>query len=315
MLIEISLKKNPFGLAFLNRLTINNHLFKFVVFVYILIFISLTIESSLQALQIEASPIGSRTHYVYDRAEIINQHYENLLDEYLRQLDDSTSAEIIVYTIPGFFGHSIMKDGQEIQDRDTLSNYIFNELNLDGIKGIGKGGKDNGILLLFSSKPDTSGGSMRIEVGRGLEGNITDGIAGEILDTYLVPAKDLYAKNGNITVLDQGLLDTVVSLGQYIGYSNDDPNYELTKELQQQSQVDYFGIIIIVIIILSVLLLSLRKGGRNLRRWGSYGGAGWYGGSSGSGWSGGSGSGSGGGFSGGGSGGGGGHSSGGGAGR
>ena len=39
-------------------------------------------------------------HYVYDRAEIINQHYENLLDKYLRQLDDSTSAEIIVYTIP-----------------------------------------------------------------------------------------------------------------------------------------------------------------------------------------------------------------------
>ena len=223
-----------------------------------------------------------------------------MLDDYLRQLDDSTSAEIIVYTIPGFIGHGIMKDGQEIQDRDTLSNYIFNELNLDGIKGIGKGGKDNGILLLFSSKPDTSGGSMRIEVGRGLEGNITDGIAGEILDTYLVPAKDLYAKNGNITLLDQGLLDTVVSLGQYIGYSNDDPNYELTKELQQQSQVDYFGIIIIVIIILSVLLLSLRRGGRNWRRWGSYGGAGWYGGSSGSGWSGRSGSGSGGGFSGGG---------------
>ena len=154
---------------------------------------------------------------------------------------------------------------------------------------------------------------MRIEVGRGLEGNITDGIAGEMLDIYLVPAKDLYAKNGNITVLNQGLLDTVVSLGQYIGYSNDDPNYELTKELHQHSQVDYFGIIIIVIIILSVLLLSLRRGGRNWRRWGSYGGAGWYGGSSGSGWSGRSGSG--GGFSGGGSGGGGGHSSGGGAGR
>ncbi len=70
MLIEISLKQNAFGLASLNRLTINNHLFKFVAFVYILIFISLTIESSLQTLQtlqIEASPIGSRTHYIYDR--------------------------------------------------------------------------------------------------------------------------------------------------------------------------------------------------------------------------------------------------------
>jgi len=305
------LKRNPFGLAFLNRLTSGNSLSKFVVFVSIIIFISLTIESPLQTMQSEASPIGSRTHYVYDRAGVINEHYENLLDNYLRQLDDSTTVEIIVYTIPGFFGHGITKDGQEIQDRDTLSNYIFNELNLDGIKGIGKTGKDNGILLLFSSNAVSSGGSMRIEVGRGLEGNITDGIAGEILDTYLVPAKDLYTKNGNSTLLDQGFLDTIVSLGQYIGYSNNDPNYELTNEPQQQSQIDYFGIIIIVIIFLGVLLLSFRRGGRNWRRWGSYGGAGWYGGSG----SGLSGSGSGSGFSGGGSSGGGGHSGGGGAGR
>ncbi|WP_425319400.1 TPM domain-containing protein [Candidatus Nitrosocosmicus oleophilus] len=54
-------------------------------------------------MQSEASPIGSRTHYVYDRAGVINEQYENLLDNYLRQLDDSTTVEIIVYTIPGFF--------------------------------------------------------------------------------------------------------------------------------------------------------------------------------------------------------------------
>ena len=60
-----------------------------------------------------------------------------MLDYYLRQLDDSTIAEVIVDTILGFIGHGIMKDGQEIQDRDTLSNYIYNELYLDGIKGIG----------------------------------------------------------------------------------------------------------------------------------------------------------------------------------
>lgn len=266
----------------------------------------------MESLQIGASPIGTRTHYIYDRAGIINEKYENLLDNYLRQLDDSTTAEVIVYTIPGFTGHGIMKDGQEIQERDTLSNYIFNELYLDGIKGIGKGAKDNGILVLFSSNPDSAGGSMRMEVGRGLEGNITDGIAGEILDTYLVPARDVYAKNGNITLLDQGFLDTVVLLGQYIGYSNDDPNYKLTREIQQQSQVDYFGIIIFVVIFLAVIILSFRRGGRTWRRWGSYGGAGWYGGSSGGGggWS------SSGGFGGGGSsGGGGGRSSGGGAGR
>jgi len=48
---------------------------------------------------------------------------------------------------------------------------------LDGIKGIGKKDKDNGILVLYSLKRDSGGGSMRIEVGRGLEENITDGTA------------------------------------------------------------------------------------------------------------------------------------------
>ncbi len=30
------------------------------------------------------------------------------------------------------------KNGQEINDRDTLANYLFNEVPLDGITGIGK---------------------------------------------------------------------------------------------------------------------------------------------------------------------------------
>jgi len=289
---------------------------KYVVFGSIIVLsFFLFIVHTANLSPVESSATGTRTHYVFDRAGIIDEKYTNLLETYLRQLDDSTSAEVIVYTIPSFIGHGIMKDGQEIQDRDTLSNYIFNELGLDGIKGIGKAGKDNGVLLLFSSNPDTSGGSMRIEVGRGLEGNITDGIAGEILDTYLVPARDAYVKNGNITVLDQGILNTVISLGQYIGYSNSDPNYKVTPQTQQQSALDYFGIIVMLIIFLAVFsLMFRRRGGRNWRRWGGYGGMGWYGGTGGgigSGWGGG---GSSGGFGSGGTGGGG-YSSGGGAGR
>jgi uncharacterized protein len=285
--------------------------FEFILICSFLLLVAFTFDISL----VESSPTGTRPHYVFDHAGVINDKYENLMDTFLRQLDDSTTAEVIVYTIPGFIGHGIKKDGQEIQDRDTLSNYIFNELYLDDIKGIGKTGKDNGVLVLFSSKPDTSGGSMRIEVGRGLEGNITDGIAGEILDTYLVPAREVYVKNGNITLLDQGILNTVISLGQYIGYSNSDPSYKLTPQTQQQSPLDYLGIIIMVIVFLAVFSLILRRrGGRNWRRWGGYGGMGWYGGTGGglgSGWGSG---GTGGGFGSGGTGGGG-YSSGGGAGR
>jgi uncharacterized protein len=113
------------------------------------------------------------------------------LDNYLRRLNDSTRDEVIVYTIPSFIDMILSKTDKKFKIEIVFSNYILNELYLDGIKEIDKGDKDYGILRLFSSNPDAAGGSMRIDVGRGLEGNITDDIAGEILDTYLVPAKDL----------------------------------------------------------------------------------------------------------------------------
>jgi uncharacterized protein len=164
---------------------------------------------------------GSRSDYIYDYAYIITDEYEQRLDNYLRALDDNTTAEIVVYTISSFVGHGIEKDGHEIQDRDRLANYIFNEVPLDGITGIGKKGKDNGILVLLSLNPDASGGSMRIEVGRGLENIITNDIAGKIFDAYLVPAKDEYlaADTVNKTILSEALFNTVIELGYNLGFT------------------------------------------------------------------------------------------------
>lgn len=230
---------------------------------------------------VNASQEGSRPVYVYDRANIISAYYEELLNDYSRQVDETTSAEIIVYTIPGFIGHGIMKEGIEIQDRDTLSNFIFNELSLDGIKGIGKQSTDNGVLLLFSPIPDASGGSMRIEVGRGLEGNITDGIAGEILDSYLVPAKESFDQDRNITTIDKGLLDTVVALGGYSGYVSNDPKYRLSDKVREEDSFDFFGIMIFVIVFAVILIVVLRKRRNNWFQNRRYGGAGWYGSSGG----------------------------------
>ncbi|HKX81613.1 MAG TPA: TPM domain-containing protein [Nitrososphaera sp.] len=255
-------------------------------------------------------PYGSRPAYVYDYAEIISPEYEDRLDLYARQLDDATTAEIVVYTIPSFVGHGISKDGQEIQERDMLANYIFNEVPLDGVKGIGKAGKNNGLLVLLSLERDSGGGSMRIEVGRGLEGNITDGTAGQILDSFLVPARSEYEETGNSTVFGKAFLDTVTSLGALTGYVSEDPGFappvldddfgdgfEDVSAFLDYAMPGIFIAFIVIAIILSVI--GRRRGKRGYGS--SYGG-----------WSGGSGGGSGGG---GGGGGGGGSSGGGGAGR
>ena len=67
--------------------------------------------------------------------------------------------------------------------------------------GIGKKGRDNGLLFLWS----TGDRKVGIEVGYGLEGVIPDGKAGAILDTYVIPR----FKAGNF---DGGVIDGVNAL-------------------------------------------------------------------------------------------------------
>jgi len=120
----------------------------------------------------------------------------------------------------------------------------------------------------------------------------------------LVPAREIYQNSGNSTVLDQAFLNTVISIGQRIGYSAKEGIYQLDEPLQNVDNTELFQIALPLLVIgLIVFLVFI---GRK-RRWG-----GWYGGviGGGSGWGGGWSSGGGGSF-----GGGGGRSAGGGAGR
>ena len=67
--------------------------------------------------------------------------------------------------------------------------------------GIGKKGKDNGLLFLWS----TGDRRIRVEVGYGLEGALPDGKVGAILDTYVMPR----FKTGDF---DRGIVDGVDAL-------------------------------------------------------------------------------------------------------
>ena len=99
----------------------------------------------------------------------------------------------------------------------------------DGVQtGIGKSGKDNGVLVLVALDEQ----QWRMEVGYGLEGDITDIETNLIAQKYLVPA----FRDGNY---GEGLYDTVVALGEQIPTSNQPNNlsvrgyyyYESTSEI------------------------------------------------------------------------------------
>ena len=95
--------------------------------------------------------------FANDYANVLNSSQRNELEEYLRNIEEKSSVEIAV-AIFDSIGYPI----------EEYANLLFEKW------GIGKKGKDNGILILVSIKERL----IRIEVGYGLEGIITDGIAG-----------------------------------------------------------------------------------------------------------------------------------------
>ena len=105
--------------------------------------------------------------YVNDYADILTLEEEAKLNNLLGELDRKTTAQIAVLTIETTSGVSI----------EEYSVELFQKW------GIGQKGKDNGLLLLVSVKDR----KVRIEVGYGLEGAITDAISSRIIRNIIVP--------------------------------------------------------------------------------------------------------------------------------
>lgn len=107
------------------------------------------------------------TGYVNDFADVIPAAQQDEIESLLRRVEKKTTAEIVLVSV---------KECAPM-DSFTYRQQLFQEW------GIGKAKKDNGLLLLLCLKERR----IEIEVGYGLEGVITDGIAGEVLDKYVRP--------------------------------------------------------------------------------------------------------------------------------
>ena len=100
--------------------------------------------------------------YVSDNAGIIDEEAENIIYSAGKDLDNKYGAQLVVVTINSL-------DGEDI---DSYTNTLFRKW------GIGNREKNNGVLMVIA-KDDRK---FRIEVGYGLEGAITDGYSGTVLD-------------------------------------------------------------------------------------------------------------------------------------
>ncbi len=108
------------------------------------------------------------SNHVVDLAGIIDDNIEAGLNRYLLELEQKTTAQMIILTITSLEGQSIEDLSIEIAHKKWK---------------LGQKDKDNGALLLVSLQDK----KYRFETGYGLEGVLPDSLAGSIGRQYLVP--------------------------------------------------------------------------------------------------------------------------------
>ncbi len=111
---------------------------------------------------------GTPSGFVNDFADILAPQEQTILEAKLSAHERETGNEIVVVTVPSIAGDTI----------ETYAVSLFEDW------GIGKEELDNGALLLVAPNER----EVRIEVGYGLEGLLTDAASSMIVRDDLIPA-------------------------------------------------------------------------------------------------------------------------------
>lgn len=183
-------------------------------------------DSTLSSLMI---PVVKQDTYVYDQGNFLNDSVEETLNSLLVELENQTTIEFVVITIPSL-------------NNLTLEQYA---VKLGNQLGIGKADEDNGILLLIS-KEDTA---VRLEIGKGLQGVLTDATSGRILDQFFVPNRDE-------DKYDDATSETVQAVINYLAQSDE---YEISiSELNKEivlEEIPWYVYVIGFILLLIILIV------------------------------------------------------------
>jgi uncharacterized protein len=116
---------------------------------------------------------------VVDEANVIDQATRSALTEKLKALEDKTTTQLVVVTLKSLQGTSIADYGYQ------LGRYWH----------IGQKGTNNGALLIIVP----SERKVRIEVGYGLEGTLTDALTKVIIENAITPRFRANDYSGGIT--------------------------------------------------------------------------------------------------------------------
>ncbi len=170
---------------------------------------------------------------VNDYAHVLSPQQKAQLESFLKGVEDRTSNQIVILTVPSLEG-------------DTIEDYavrVFKAWKL------GQKGRDNDVLVVAAINDR----KMRIEVGYGLEGALTDAVSSQIIRNEMTPRFRASDYGGGllagVTAIDKA------TRGEY-----------KAAPRKPQSRIDP-GIIIFWMIVLFVILISHLRFRRYRNHW------------------------------------------------
>lgn len=114
-----------------------------------------------------ALEIPKYSGYVNDYANIISPDWQFKINNLISEIEKNTTVEIAIVTIPSL-------EGEDLEDFT---------INLANSWGVGKKEKNNGLVFLASMKERRN----RFEIGKGIEGTITDIMSDDLRREYITP--------------------------------------------------------------------------------------------------------------------------------
>ncbi|MCU0857596.1 MAG: TPM domain-containing protein [Pontiellaceae bacterium] len=211
----------------------------------------------------ELKPVGR----VNDFAGVMSAEDRSATERLLAELENKTGVQIAVVSLKSMEGGQI----------DDFATRLFERW------GIGQKGKDNGLLLLAAIEDR----KVRVEVGYGLEGILSDAAAGRLIDQYIVPFFRSGDYSGGLRKGAEALASVTASgLGVALTGIAYPDHYTRASETSGDG---FFPVFLFFTVIILVILgfHSISNGGDlcggGLRGGGGFGGGGFGGGMSGGG--------------------------------
>ena len=200
----------------------------------VLLALLISLGTSAQTLPPRPNP----PHLVNDLAGLLQPAEAEALERKLVTYDDSTSSQIAVVTVANLGGDDIADYAQKLYEA----------------WGIGRKGKNNGILVLVAQQEHQA----RIQTGYGLEGAVPDALAKRIISNTLVPA---FRQNQYYAGLDKGT-DELIALAK--GEYQADPADARPQGRRDGSGSGFpFWAIIILLVVVFTMLRNRGGGGGN----------------------------------------------------